>query len=62
MSESRVLVVDADAERAESLRTVLRDDRGGAVEILDYAPRFKQHGRIYHPVMLVRRLLRKRPA
>ena len=38
------------------LRTVLRDDRGGAVEVLDYAPRFKLHGRVYHPVMLVRRL------
>jgi GH15 family glucan-1,4-alpha-glucosidase len=43
-------------ENTAILRTVLRDDRGGAVEILDYAPRFKQYGRIYHPVMLVRRL------
>ena len=38
------------------LRTVLHDDRGGAIEVLDYAPRFKHHERIYHPVMLVRRL------
>ena len=43
-------------ENTAILRTVLHDDRGGAVEILDYAPRFKQYGRIYHPVMLVRRL------
>ena len=43
-------------ENTAILRTVLRDDRGGAVEVLDYAPRFKQHGRVYHPVMLVRRL------
>lgn len=43
-------------ENTAILRTVLRDDRGGAVEVLDYAPRFKLHGRAYHPVMLVRRL------
>ena len=38
------------------LRTVLRDRHGGAVEIIDFAPRWRQHGRFYRPVMLVRRL------
>ena len=38
------------------LRTVLRDRHGGAVEVTDFAPRWRQHGRFYRPVMLVRRL------
>jgi len=38
------------------LRTVLHDRHGGAVEITDFAPRWRQHGRFYRPVMLVRRL------
>jgi GH15 family glucan-1,4-alpha-glucosidase len=36
--------------------TVLRDAHGGAVEITDFAPRFPSHGRMYRPLMLVRRL------
>jgi GH15 family glucan-1,4-alpha-glucosidase len=31
------------------LRTVQHDDRGGALEILDFAPRTRLHGRIYRP-------------
>ena len=38
------------------LRTVLRDGHGGAIEITDFAPRWKQHNRFYHPVMLLRRV------
>ena len=38
------------------LATVLRDAHGGVVEILDFAPRHKQWGRIHHPVMLLRRI------
>ena len=38
------------------LRTVLHDANGGAVEITDFAPRWRQHERFYHPVMLVRSL------
>ncbi|MBI4693378.1 MAG: glycoside hydrolase family 15 protein [Gammaproteobacteria bacterium] len=38
------------------LVTVLHDDHGGAVEVTDYAPRFRHLGRMYHPMMLVRRL------
>ncbi|HEY5612380.1 MAG TPA: glycoside hydrolase family 15 protein, partial [Lysobacter sp.] len=38
------------------LRTVLRDSHGGAIEVTDFAPRWKQHNRFYHPVMLLRRV------
>lgn len=38
------------------LRTVLRDNAGNAVEIVDFAPRWHRHGRFYRPVMLVRRV------
>ena len=41
------------------LATTLRDRRGAAVEIVDFAPRFKQYGRTFRPLSLVRRL---RPA
>jgi len=36
------------------LRTVLRDAHGGAVEVLDFAPRWRQYERFYRPVMLIR--------
>ena len=36
------------------LRTELRDDRGCALEILDFAPRFRRSGRIYRPTALIR--------
>jgi GH15 family glucan-1,4-alpha-glucosidase len=38
------------------LRTVLRDGSGGAIEVTDFAPRWRQHGRFYRPVMLARRI------
>ena len=38
------------------LRTVLHDSRGGSLEILDFAPRWKQNSRIYRPVSIVRRI------
>lgn len=43
-------------ENTAILVTVLHDVHGGSVEIVDFAPRFKQHGRFYHPVMLLRRV------
>ncbi|RYG39114.1 MAG: glycoside hydrolase family 15 protein [Burkholderiales bacterium] len=43
-------------ENTAILVTVLHDSHGGAVEIQDFSPRFKQFGRIYHPVMLLRRI------
>lgn len=38
------------------LRTVLRDRHGGQVEVIDFAPRYRSHGRFYRPVSLIRRL------
>ena len=38
------------------LVTTLFDDSGGALEIADFAPRFKQYGRSFRPMTLVRRL------
>ncbi len=38
------------------LRTQLHDRSGQAIEITDFAPRFFQRGRYYHPLMLVRRV------
>ncbi len=53
-----------DFERSEQayltntavLRTVLYDRHGGSVEVLDFAPRWKQNGRIYRPVSILRKL------
>jgi len=36
--------------------TTLYDRRGGAIEITDFAPRFKQYGRIFRPMMIVRHI------
>ena len=36
--------------------TTLRDDKGGAIEITDVAPRFKQLGRIFRPMAIVRQI------
>jgi len=38
------------------LETELRDDRGNALRITDFAPRFKRFGRFFRPMMLVRRI------
>lgn len=38
------------------LVTTLYDDRGGIVEITDFAPRFRQYERMYYPMTFVRRL------
>ena len=40
------------------LVTRLFDSSGGAVEITDFAPRFRQFGRVFCPMMLVRRIKR----
>jgi GH15 family glucan-1,4-alpha-glucosidase len=53
-----------DFERAEQeylpntavLVTRLFDAHGGAIEIVDFAPRHRSHGRVYHPVMLARKV------
>ncbi|MGA0611561.1 glycoside hydrolase family 15 protein [Caldimonas sp. KR1-144] len=38
------------------LRTRLYDGQGGAVEVTDFAPRFRHHDRMFRPAQLVRRL------
>src|SRR3569623_1841244 len=38
------------------VRTVLTDKDGGAVEIIDFAPRYDLHNRTHRPPMLVRRI------
>ncbi len=38
------------------LTTTLSNDTGGKVRITDFAPRFKQFGRMFRPAMLVRRI------
>ncbi|MDR2871675.1 MAG: glycoside hydrolase family 15 protein, partial [Xanthomonadaceae bacterium] len=38
------------------LRTVLRDAHGGEVEIIDFAPRWRQNGRFHRPVSIIRRI------
>ena len=56
----------ADCERTEQhylentaiLVTRLYDCHGGAVEVTDFAPRFGQYGRMFRPMMLVRRVKR----
>ncbi|HEV2671417.1 MAG TPA: glycoside hydrolase family 15 protein [Gemmatimonadales bacterium] len=40
------------------LVTRMADSAGGALEIIDFAPRFEHHGRIFCPMMLVRRVHR----
>jgi len=41
-------------ENTAVLVTRLAAEDGSALEITDFAPRFKQHGRIFHPMSLVR--------
>jgi pentatricopeptide repeat protein len=36
------------------LRTELIDSRGCSLEILDFAPRYRRHGRVYRPTALIR--------
>ena len=38
------------------LTTTLTDAHGGSLRITDFAPRFKQYGRMYRPAMLIRRI------
>jgi GH15 family glucan-1,4-alpha-glucosidase len=54
----------ADFERSEQayiahtpiLRTRLYDRHGGGIEVVDFAPRFQQFGRLYYPIMLMRQI------
>ncbi len=55
------VALDGESERTQRyvdntpiLVTELRAADGSAIEITDFAPRYKLHGRIYHPMSLVR--------
>ena len=57
------LVDQAQAEQSylpnsAVLVTRLTDGQGGVVELTDFAPRFRQHGRMFTPMMLVRQVRR----
>lgn len=43
-------------ENTAILRTRLYDERGGGIEVTDFAPRFFRHARPYRPMLLVRRV------
>lgn len=43
-------------ENTAIVRTRLYDSHGGAIEVVDFAPRFLQYGRMFHPLMLVRQI------
>lgn len=45
-------------ENTAVLVTRLYDQHGGCIEVTDFAPRFHQHGRVFRPMMLVRKLKR----
>jgi GH15 family glucan-1,4-alpha-glucosidase len=45
-------------ENTSVLVTRLHDRHGGIVEVTDFAPRFNQFGRVFRPMMIVRRLRR----
>jgi GH15 family glucan-1,4-alpha-glucosidase len=57
---SDVVLEDAVDYQSEYLRntavvsTLLTDQRGGAVRITDFAPRFRQYGRVFRPPQLFR--------
>ncbi|WP_298214126.1 glycoside hydrolase family 15 protein [Acidocella sp.] len=38
------------------VETILRDGQGNALRIVDFCPRFRLYGRIFHPFMLIRRV------
>jgi hypothetical protein len=46
------------ARNTAVLVTTVTDAAGGVVEITDCVPRFRQHGRVFQPVTLVRRVRR----
>lgn len=43
-------------ENTPILTTTLRDHSGGVLRIVDYAPRYNQFGRIFHPITVIRQI------
>ncbi len=52
--DQKVDTEQAYVDNTAILRTVLRDASGSAIEIIDFAPRYKQYGRYFRPTTLVR--------
>ena len=47
----------AYVENTAILSTTLTDNTGGTIRIIDYAPRYIQYGRSYHPITVVRHVV-----
>jgi len=56
MGKEPVTVTRAYVRNTAVLATTIVDGDGNAIEISDFAPRFRQFGRVFRPAMLVRRL------
>lgn len=54
----QVLAEQSYLPNSAVLVTRLTDAQGGVVELTDFAPRFRQHGRMFTPMMLVRQVRR----
>ncbi|WP_292033787.1 MULTISPECIES: glycoside hydrolase family 15 protein [unclassified Brevundimonas] len=52
--EGQASVEQAYIRNTAVLRTVLTDERGASVEVLDFAPRHLKHSRIYRPIAFAR--------
>jgi GH15 family glucan-1,4-alpha-glucosidase len=50
----QVSAVQSYERNTPILRTTLTDSRGGAVEIVDFCPRFRRHHRPYRPLAFIR--------
>ncbi|MEP7329193.1 MAG: glycoside hydrolase family 15 protein [Betaproteobacteria bacterium] len=56
--EEAVDVTQSYVENSAVLRTRITDRSNGVIEITDCCPRYRQHGRIFQPMTLVRRIRR----
>lgn len=52
--EGQASVEQAYVRNTAVLRTVLTDEKGASVEVLDFAPRHLKHSRIYRPIAFAR--------
>ncbi|MGZ8255299.1 MAG: glycoside hydrolase family 15 protein [Burkholderiaceae bacterium] len=52
--EQRTVIRQRYLKNTAILHTEMEDARGARIEVIDFAPRFYQHGRIFAPVSLVR--------
>ncbi|MFL5260281.1 MAG: glycoside hydrolase family 15 protein [Hyphomicrobiales bacterium] len=66
-NEPRAGFMDVDVVRFKSsrqsyirntavLETIIADEGGNSIRVLDFAPRFKLHGRLFRPPIIVRRI------